>query len=144
MKIIISRTNIKLLNTLYIENEGYEVGGILLGKRSKDDFIVTNIVFNFSRESLKRNKYIRNILNLTEIISELIKDSNYEIDYIGEWHTHPNMSTKFSSIDKKAMVELNEDFPELILLIKGKNIISGYLFATNNNSELEINIKEGI
>ena len=44
MKILLSRTNIQFLNNLYAEYKDYEIGGVLLGKRIKEDMLITNII----------------------------------------------------------------------------------------------------
>lgn len=144
MNIIISKTNIELLNTLYRENKGVEFGGVLLGKKQKGIYIITDIVYNCNRDVLRRSRFIRNIADVKDTMRQLIIKSNYEIDYIGEWHTHPNSSSLYSHIDRKAMTELNKDFSELILLIKGENQISTYLFTVNYIQELKIDVKEGL
>ncbi|GEM_PF-3898954 len=144
MKVLISRTNIQFLNNLYEEYKNYEIGGVLLGKRIKEDMLITNIIFNVDIEKLSRNKYIRNISGIKDIMIDIIEKNNYEVDYIGEWHTHIGISTMFSSIDRKAMTELNEDFPELVLLIKGKFDISTFLFTHRNIKKLKIEVMEDI
>ena len=140
MKILLSRTNIQFLNNLYAEYKDYEIGGVLLGKRIKEDMLITNIIFNVDIKKLSRNKYTRNILGMKDIMIDIIEKSNYEVDYIGEWHTHIGISTMFSSIDRNAMTELNEDFPELVLLIKGKVDISTFLFSHRNIKKLKIEV----
>lgn len=141
MNIIISKTNIELLNNLYIENRGYEYGGVLLGKKQNGNYIITDIIYN-NNIILSRSRFIRNIVDVKDIMRKCIIKSNYEVDYIGEWHTHPGSSSLYSNIDKRAMIELNKDFSELILLIKGENKISAYMFTVNHIEELKINIKE--
>lgn len=140
--IIISKTNVELLNTLYSENKGYEFGGVLLGKKQKGNYIITDIIYNCNNIILRRARFIRNIADVKDIMRKFIIKSNYEIDYIGEWHTHPGSSSLYSNIDKRAMFDLNKDFSELILLIKGENKISAYLFTVNHIEELKINVKE--
>lgn len=144
MKILINRTNIQLLNELFKNYNGYEIGGVLLGKAINEDIIITNIIYNIDKNKLKSDIYIRNISDLKHIMTDIIVKSNYDVDYIGEWHTHINLSTMYSNIDKKTMNELNEDFPELILLIKGKIDISTFLFTRETIKKLEIEIMEDV
>ncbi|WP_179236493.1 Mov34/MPN/PAD-1 family protein [Sedimentibacter hydroxybenzoicus] len=137
-------TNIQILNKLYAEYKAYEIGGVLLGKKVNEDILITNIIFNVDVEKLSRNKYVRNILGIKDVMIDIIEKSNYEVDYIGEWHTHIGISTVFSNIDRKAMIELIEDFPELVLLIKGKIDISAFLFTNKSIRKLTIELTEDI
>lgn len=144
MNIIISKKNLQLLNALYIKYKAFEIGGVLLGKKENGDYIITDIVYNLSGANLKKLKFTRSICDLKDAMVKLIVDNHYNIDYIGEWHTHPNGSSSYSGMDKKAMNELNEDFPELILLIKAESQISTYLCTLENIQRMEFDVKEVI
>lgn len=138
MNIIISKANLQLLSTLYMQNQGLEIGGVLLGKKDHDNYIITDIAYNINNTSLSQFNFTRNISDVKDIMVQLIAESNYEIDYIGEWHTHPNFSSSYSMLDKHAMLKLNKDFAELILIIKSSTHISAYLFTIDSIKELEI------
>ncbi|MDD4594834.1 MAG: Mov34/MPN/PAD-1 family protein [Methanobacteriaceae archaeon] len=144
MKILISKTNVQLLNKLYDDYYNYEIGGVLLGKIFGKDISITDIVYNINRDKLNQNKYVRKVSDIKNIMMDTIVKSNHEIDYIGEWHTHIGLNSMYSSVDKKAMNELNEDFPELILLIKSKVKISTFLFTRDNIKKIKIKVLEDI
>ena len=53
--------------------------------------------------------------------------------YVGEWHTHPNGSTKYSSTDLNAMIKIAKDdnvvIENPILLILSINKDKSYKFS---------------
>lgn len=132
MKVIININDLIELKEIYRKFENVEIGGTLIGYRSEDEYIITNIIYdNYIGENLKKYSYIRNIENLKDKMISCI-NSNKGIDYIGEWHTHPNNKSIYSKTDEKTMENLVEDFNELLLLICGIDEVSAYIFKKNN------------
>lgn len=51
------------------------------------------------------------------------------INYVGDWHTHPNYSTDMSEIDENALKQLKEDvyyinYPAHIMIFNNNNFSS--------------------
>lgn len=118
-----------------------EFGGFLIGSYSTDfktvhvnDFILPQKYkgFPFSFE--------RYIDGLVESFNKLFKEKQQY--YIGEWHTHPNGSTMYSSIDLKAMTEIVEcetvqiKNPLLLILSIDETDLKDFTFYYFNNEKL--------
>lgn len=105
----------------------YETGGILWGKFNNDysKAYITELYEIENTLSQKKLKYIRNVENAQNIINKRWKDSNGIINYIGEWHTHPNISPEPSNIDIDTMNQLygkvKNQIPIIFLMIIGIN-----------------------
>jgi hypothetical protein len=99
----------KLLEYMYskaLDAYPNEVGGMLAGRyESKNSAIVEHIVMPKAISGTP-NEFVRNTAGLEELWSEL---KNKGIEYLGEWHTHPNGSSHYSSTDLNAMSEVVKD-----------------------------------
>lgn len=104
----------------------WEVGGILFGRISE---IRKKIIIEQAEPIRGRRcfslAYIRDSKKAQKAINALWKETQGEMNYIGEWHTHPNISPTPSQRDKRTIVELTMEkksnyFPYTILLIMGK------------------------
>ncbi len=114
------------LNSIYINNQMFETGGILLGKFTKSlDSIDICEVYEIKTGLFSRIYYKRNVKKAQRIIDARWKESNGEINYLGEWHTHPNMralasSTDFNSL-KNLLYKVGYEIPCIIMLILGED-----------------------
>lgn len=100
-----------LLNYMYrlaADHHPKEFGGILCGIRTEGDWFITDFevpekysssTTNFTRYANRLNKYLKSAYD----------ESKGHIEYLGEWHTHPNARPDYSSNDKKSMLELAAD-----------------------------------
>lgn len=118
-----------------------EVCGILVGlKPDESKFIATHALED--NQTCKRSFFhiIRKTKNVYPKLIQVINQYK-EIDYIGEWHSHPGGIKKKSKIDHNTMVEMvrNPKFgniESLILLISVKidemNFqLIGYIYESN-------------
>lgn len=85
-----------------------EFGGIFLGQRFDDgkEINITEMVTPTKFES-KSTVFTRHPDNLNQRIAQVYKETNGHINYVGEWHTHPNGNSQFSSKDLKTMQEIS-------------------------------------
>lgn len=140
----------KLLEYMYskaLDTYPNEVGGMLAGRyESKNSAIVEHIVMP-KEISGSHNEFVRDTAGLEELWAEL---KNESIEYLGEWHTHPNGSSHYSRTDLHAMNEIVKDEyvsilnPILLILsldrtrIKGHNVYlydSSRLFVFQKDNE---------
>ena len=67
--------------------------------------------------------FVRGVSGLAEFFHDLFKSSHGRRHYVGEWHSHPNVSPRPSVIDWARQRELTEDptmqCPECILIVLG-------------------------
>lgn len=108
--------------TLHYPNE---FGGVFIGYKSDENFIITNILIPDEYKNGK-NIFVREPGTLNERLSEIHTTTNGKIQYLGEWHSHPDGPTNPSSTDINAMKEIaknkniNIDKPLLMIVEVGK------------------------
>ncbi|QKJ18943.1 SAVED domain-containing protein [Microbacterium hominis] len=80
-----------------------ETGGILLGYREMDNFVITHALVVDGGGATK-DRYVRDDVRANERLSEFLSDRAEDdpIGYVGEWHSHPAPSGP-STIDRNAM-----------------------------------------
>ena len=92
------------------DNFPNEIGGILIGKYSKDGLSVDITEIIVPKEYVsKKFLFIRYGNSLNKKIKKLYKASKGEIIYVGEWHSHTNGSSMYSQKDFNSMMEISED-----------------------------------
>lgn len=150
MKLATKDTNLKLVVDAKIIDEikdagvskyPNEFGGFLLGKYSDDlnTLTITRFILpkkyishpiSFERSSKRLNNLLKKIF---------ITKHEY---YVGEWHTHPNGSTNYSSTDLHAMKAIAEHKtvniknPILLILSIGKSGCNDFTFYCYQNEKL--------
>ena len=122
IKIIIHKDVCCDLEKYYTENTK-EVGGILLGRFvNKKTYEITEIVCVCCQNSTN-TRYQRDVKTAQRIINKRWCETKGEINYLGEWHTHPGMSATPSFTDMKSICEIAEIvkcvLPVVILMIMG-------------------------
>lgn len=124
----------KKLNCLRERALPHETGGIILGVTdmpSKSILIVDVIAAPEDSQSSKSH-FIRGREGQEDLLKDVLQRTANIVDYIGEWHSHPNnYSTKPSEDDKQLLDKLSklmskEGLPS-VMLISGENGISIYV-----------------
>lgn len=81
------------------DNESLEAGGILLGNRRGPHIELLKITKPQTTDIRRRHSFDRSSIRHSDIAITEWKDSNGYIDYLGEWHTHPEENPQPSQID---------------------------------------------
>ena len=111
-----------VLNQIKLQAEGEypnENGGMLVGRYSQDKRTVyIEQVIVPTEKYISRSAFTRNYKGLEKDWEQLSKDG---LRYVGEWHSHPNGSTQYSSEDLSAMrdIENEVNIENPLLLIVG-------------------------
>lgn len=115
----------KLFMHIQKQKTDLEAGGILLGKRYQDreEYIVSDISEPNERDIRSRFSFVRDKHNAQRIINQLWAESNGIINYLGEWHTHPEYRATPSQVDKELIEQIIYDhsnvFVKVFLIIIG-------------------------
>lgn len=125
-----------------------EVCGVLIGKKvRKYKYQITHLVYDDKAILSSPIRVTRNTKNLYPPIKEIVENSPVEgIDYIGDWHSHPNMSCRYSFIDQSAMKSMLKDpdynFLEgiVLVIVRPPSAIKGYLFLRENRKPLKMDL----
>lgn len=119
--LIISDNVINKINKYRQLDNMYEAGGILLGKVKLDysEYEIVDISEPCSKDKSSKYGFIRNKESAQKIIDTYFKTSNGIIQYMGEWHTHPELNPKPSHVDKKLLNECfeNKNIPKKIFML---------------------------
>ena len=115
-----------------------ENGGILIGRYSTDRHTVhiEKIVVPVEKMT-GRTMFVRNTKGMEKVWEQLAKDG---LRYVGEWHSHPNGSTKYSSTDLETMVEIEKEVsienPLLLIVGVRSDGVSAHTFYCYKNNKL--------
>jgi len=123
------------------EHHPLEHGGFLLGRYSDnlktlflEDYVVPKVFNGFP------TLFERSVKGLKTFFKKITRDKN--LYYVGEWHTHPNGSSMFSSIDLQAMIDIancstvNIKNPILLIISLTKENVNDFAFYLYNEGEL--------
>lgn len=133
---------LKELEEIALEHYPNEIGGYLLGKYSHDKSkaIITKQILALQYENSPVS--FKHIVNndLKTLFVKIFEEENYH--YLGEWHTHPNSNSHYSTTDfiglKKIAKNKKSNIENPILLIIGfdKNGIKDYSFNVFFNDKI--------
>ena len=130
-----------VFNQIKLQAEGEypnENGGMLAGRYSTDRHTVYIEKVVVPVEKLTgRIKFMRITKGLENVWEQLAKEG---LQYVGEWHSHPNGSTQYSSTDLAAMIDIEKEVaignPLLLIVSVRSNGISAHNFYCYMNNQL--------
>lgn len=113
-----------LISFRQLGSHQHEAGGILLGRIYQSNKIVIECISTPSEEDRSgRFFFDRNVSKAQRIVNEAWKESNGELRYLGEWHTHPEFFPSPSITDRKLIdgmlndtIQLNNNFLFLVIV----------------------------
>jgi integrative and conjugative element protein (TIGR02256 family) len=147
LKIIVNDKILDNIRRYYCSNINYETGGILLGKFNKENRVIEiTEVYELKTNLFSRILYKRSARKAQKIINRRWHETNGAINYIGEWHTHPNMQAVPSSTDINSLKEITEKvkgvLPGTILIISGKDDQTNLILQKDNVIRIQPLLKE--
>lgn len=105
-----------------------ETGGIILGTFDFERKIIYMVDVYCPNDSIEYpTSFIRGCENLNEKLEEISLNTAGNIEYVGEWHSHPNnCSTAMSPLDNKLLTYLHEKrlyegYPGVIAIINDRS-----------------------
>ncbi|WP_338555595.1 Mov34/MPN/PAD-1 family protein [Paenibacillus sp. KS-LC4] len=114
----------------------HESGGILLGRVYLDKIIVERTSVPSKADKSGRHFFYRNVQRAQRIVKQTWEDSDGELIYLGEWHTHPEVKPIPSQTDKKLianmLLDTKMEIEFLLLVIVGT---SNYYVAVQKRGE---------
>ncbi|NQZ19474.1 MAG: Mov34/MPN/PAD-1 family protein [Bdellovibrionales bacterium] len=141
LKLIVDENLLAEIGRIGIEHYPNEFGGFLIGNYSQDfKTLYLNHIILPKKFVGHPCKFERSIEGLENMFEELFNNKGQY--YIGEWHTHPNGSTRFSQTDYNAMVSIAEHRtvsitnPILLILSVTAKKLNGYTFYVYDDKKL--------
>lgn len=141
-----------VFNQIRLQAEGEypnENGGMLAGRYSADRHTVyiENIV-EPKKKLTSRTTFMCNTKGQEKVWNQLAQEG---LRYVGEWHSHPNGSTKYSGTDLAAMIDIEKEVtienPILLIVgVRSSGLSAHSFYCYKNNKLLEykkmIDLKE--
>jgi len=109
-----------------IENHHpYETGGVLMGYTGLNgDVVVTDIIYSGPNAIHKRYSFCPDQEYQLEQIANIFYESNRSVNYLGDWHSHPNTVPDLSMLDKRTLTKIaltpESKCPNPIMVIFGE------------------------
>ena len=95
------------IETALLQHYPKEFGGIFIGYKSPDfDAVLVEDILLPDKYKNGKAEFIRHPQSLNERLDALFKESNGRIEYLGEFHSHPNAPALPSKVDDKAMAKI--------------------------------------
>ena len=113
----------------------------MLGKFNKEEntYIITNISTTNSKDRKGKYYFIRNKKQAQLVINKYWENSNGEINYLGEWHTHDEQYPTPSFVDKQLVKQMlnnkNIEINNVFMIILGNNE-NLYICTIDNNKKI--------
>ncbi|MEZ8142867.1 Mov34/MPN/PAD-1 family protein [Enterovibrio sp. FF113] len=101
-----------------ISPTAFEAGGVLIGERRGESFVVKEITIPSPEDRASRFHFIRQCSHHQLAIVGVNRRSGGTSNYLGEWHTHPQDQPYPSSIDfKNWRSSLRDQKPCLVAVV---------------------------
>ena len=99
-KILVERSPLEAMD-LYRQDESHkpEAGGIILGYRRGAHLHVTQVTVPQVEDRRHRHEFYRSALHHQQVAQKEWHASGQTMDYLGDWHTHPELHPSPSGLD---------------------------------------------
>ncbi|WP_205393039.1 Mov34/MPN/PAD-1 family protein [Xanthomonas hydrangeae] len=117
----------KMRKLRQLESDDSEAGGILIGETRPESLAVTEVTTPQTNDRRGRFFFNRQSDGHQQPVQIRWQESGGELDYIGEWHTHPEVHPSPSFIDKAGWIlrSLKAGRPLLVVIVgQEKNYVA--------------------
>lgn len=119
-----------------------EAGGILMGYRRADHLHIVDATVPGPRDTGTRVSFRRDDLSHQRQASVQWRDSNGYLDYLGEWHTHPEINPSPSGTDRRAWQEIVARRPSDVFVFAILGIDGGIWMGCGRGHHLDLRAGE--
>ena len=119
MTVWLSRRALRAMRDEGTTSYPLESGGNLLGWRAGSDRIVIDILGPGPEALYGHYRFLPDHAWQVAQICRVFKESGGDIDYLGDWHSHPNGIIAMSSEDHKTLRRISRRVHEPLMLILG-------------------------
>lgn len=126
------------------DNESKESGGILLGRilLNETDFIVDRVSTPTQDDKATRFSFFRPVKLAQKLVIKVWRKSSGTLNYLGEWHTHPEDTPAPSSADitnwQSIWCRSKTDTDEIFFVIVGRQAIKVWSLCNSNCEPVEL------
>lgn len=97
-----------------------EAAGVLIGERRENHIVIHAISEPGQGDIRSRFTAVRKSPHHQELVNELHRTSDGTMNYVGEWHTHPEKFPAPSGIDKSSWYKDINSLEPMVLIIVGQ------------------------
>lgn len=141
LNLYIEEDLIEEIGAIALKHYPNEFGGFLVGKYSSDfkSVEITDVILPKKYKGTP-TLFLRSTDGLEGVFQKLFEEKQQY--YIGEWHTHPNGSSNYSTTDLDAMIEnancetVQIKNPVLLILSITKSAVRDFTFYYYDNEKL--------
>lgn len=90
----------KIHNTVKSAFNRYEVGGVLLGHKHCDTYCIIDVTIPNKNSTKTYYEFKLNGDSETKAAIKVSLEYDYQLEFLGVWHSHPNQNLSFSNQDK--------------------------------------------
>ena len=130
----------KLFSYRQLQPHNHEAGGVLIGERRGQHIVIFDLSEPGPGDKSTRYSFDRNGKHHQEKVNEAHNLSSGTMQYIGEWHTHPEDHPRPSAIDRNSWKTHLRASEPMVLAIVGRQSIWGA--KKIGGSILRMNIEE--
>lgn len=106
-KVVLPESILTEMQALIATNPKIETGGVLAGFINETgDIVVTNASGPGPKAEKSSTYFKKDIVYCQQFLDDLFINSNKQIVYIGEWHSHPNEKNQPSGTDIKSLEDV--------------------------------------
>lgn len=145
---MINRKSVKLSNgvasQIHLEATSFypeESGGLLLGWNSGDDIVVAGLVPGGPEATRTRISFHPDHNFQLKELAQAYTSTSGDLDYVGEWHSHPNGVLKPSWIDRRTLRKMDSSRQGAIMLIVSTDKVSLHATAWSVQSRWRMTVK---
>lgn len=122
MTVWLARHALNAMKTEGAEKYPLESGGILLGWRRGEDKVVADIVGPGANALHGRTRFLPDHKWQVSEIDRIFRETKGDIDYLGDWHTHPDGVAAMSDEDSRTLSRIARRVRgALMMILAGPN-----------------------
>ncbi len=118
-----------------LANQHYpcEYGGILTGLKTSIGWLLMDVEVPHAWQA-SPTQFTRQVGSLNSYLSQLYAISEGQLQYLGEWHSHPDGPTRYSQQDARSMAEISleagvKNVTPLLWIVRSGNTTSHQLYV---------------
>lgn len=137
LRIVISSNLMAQIVNLAFQNDNLEHGGFLIGKYPETNKALIEMIASPYKEENDQFCYTRFTDGMKEFWDDLYDKTG--MFYLGEWHSHPNVSSLYSNTDRRAMIEISQSdtvrikYPIFMIIGQNKTAPEISFYTVTNN-----------
>ena len=116
----ISRKVLQHIHASAIASHPNEAGGVLIGWSAGKQKVITGMIDGGPASSSSPSSFLPEHEWQVRLLREIFRHTSGDLDYLGDWHSHPCSSPNLSSVDKETLKRIATQVPDASMVILGR------------------------